>query len=1088
MKIIYILSVIIFNICFAASENPSPGYIILSQYDSVDINIKDEITISTQIAYKIMNEDGIKLFNIFKLHYDNQIEDVQISYAKIINDQIAQNIDVKNNSSNSKISSNEQVALAQKTEIAFAIPNLKVNSILKVGIETKLKKNLFSKYFSQRFYIGQNTYIKNYLFTANSIKPIFIHTNFPQNENIKFNTTKIANNNYRIEANTENLFGNFLTNPLAFQFRQDQYYITVSTSNNWEPLRKELSDLFYSQINKPIPLELKKIIENIKKEATEEKRIEKTLEYITSNYRYLGNWQDETGLLIPKDVNKTIKDKFGDCKDFATLFIIMLKELNIVADYSLVERNLIPNQNFEKDIVDLKNFNHVITRVTLKDKIYWIDPTNFKSVGFKVRKDILNKMVLNLNTKLATFEKVTAPTEDSISKIETTYEYDKTNINGSFSAELKGEPSRIISDELTKLERKNQDLFFKSFINEPFEITIINDVLPNFNNKAYEPISFKYNFANKERIKLNEAGNILNFKIKQNAKFLLPTDIPSSTYNVLLSNNISFERVDHYKNMYLINDTPRRCEIEYNGIYFYRNSIIQKDGFDLITKLIFKKEYLENKLIKSNNFELFYDAFDECSSDEEVNISTKAGHHSIKSDIFNETLTKLPKNERIKKRIEATDAILQYPGNLMDHENSNNYVEDLLLKNLSEEPLHIETLNNLGLLYEQKSYHSGEDYELSTLEKAHNYYLKAFEQNPKDHTTLIRLLNYYKITKQVDRENEIYNTHFANLSPAQLNKKNIINLASYLYNVGKLNQAKIFFDYVMPRLDYTDKEKSKFYFYQGKYFANHDRNLECVKSFEQVIKLNPKNIWSYINISVCLEELKQFDKVIVYSQKGYELSKRPRFLNTIKENKAKLAISNIKNNQIKNAEILATESLKIEESEENILALTIVNILKNNDINAASYFQRLISVSNISKEEAAILISNNCNQDQLSQIIKFLLTQRKNDGTYEDQLTIIGEVLKSFYEESNSKAFELVYKIALDDFNDKKIKASSNDNKQFAILCAMEIIFARMVLENSKKNFQDLIILRDEIFNLSPNIETRKRVKYIMSAAKELPL
>jgi len=122
------------------------------------------------------------------------------------------------------------------------------------------------------------------------------------------------------------------------------------------------------------------------------------LEQICQKVQYLGSWLTFKGMFIPRSFEDVEKSRFGDCKDFATGTVAMLRALGIEADIALVERSLIAVQY---DPFPSWFVNHAIVKATTSTgKVYWIDPTNYTAT-LSVRGDIADRPAITMKDRKA---------------------------------------------------------------------------------------------------------------------------------------------------------------------------------------------------------------------------------------------------------------------------------------------------------------------------------------------------------------------------------------------------------------------------------------------------------------------------------------------------------------------------------------------------------------------------------------------------------------------------------------------------------------------------------------------------------------
>jgi transglutaminase-like putative cysteine protease len=119
--------------------------------------------------------------------------------------------------------------------------------------------------------------------------------------------------------------------------------------------------------------ELEAAIEKIRsKVAAPAARVRAVLQQVQSDIRYLGV-EVGTGSYIPTAPDTVFQRRFGDCKDKALLVIAMLRKLGVHAVPALV--NTSRREAIGTALPAPNVFNHVVVRVTLDGRYYWLDPT-----------------------------------------------------------------------------------------------------------------------------------------------------------------------------------------------------------------------------------------------------------------------------------------------------------------------------------------------------------------------------------------------------------------------------------------------------------------------------------------------------------------------------------------------------------------------------------------------------------------------------------------------------------------------------------------------------------------------------------------
>ena len=107
-------------------------------------------------------------------------------------------------------------------------------------------------------------------------------------------------------------------------------------------------------------------------------RLRRTLDFVQADVRYFGT---EIGANThrPAEPDKVLKQRFGDCKDKATLLAALLKAQGLSATPVLV------STGYRADVAGMLPsplaFNHVIARVQLGEQTWWLDGTRAQQTG-----------------------------------------------------------------------------------------------------------------------------------------------------------------------------------------------------------------------------------------------------------------------------------------------------------------------------------------------------------------------------------------------------------------------------------------------------------------------------------------------------------------------------------------------------------------------------------------------------------------------------------------------------------------------------------------------------------------------------------
>lgn len=147
-------------------------------------------------------------------------------------------------------------------------------------------------------------------------------------------------------------------------------YVAFSTGASWQQIATQYSQIVDQQI---AGSDLATLVHDAIRNAKDRREIiARLLAAIQKDVRYAGVEIAE-GTIIPRAPSTVLKNKYGDCKDKATLLVAMLRAAGIPANVVLLRSGL--DLDVHTDLPGLGRFNHAIVR-TGGDAPVWIDPTD----------------------------------------------------------------------------------------------------------------------------------------------------------------------------------------------------------------------------------------------------------------------------------------------------------------------------------------------------------------------------------------------------------------------------------------------------------------------------------------------------------------------------------------------------------------------------------------------------------------------------------------------------------------------------------------------------------------------------------------
>jgi tetratricopeptide (TPR) repeat protein len=148
--------------------------------------------------------------------------------------------------------------------------------------------------------------------------------------------------------------------------------LTFSTFPDWQFISDWYYDIYRTKSKPDFEVqELAATLFEGKEELSDYEKVREIYYYIVKNVRYSSVSFLQSGL-VPQKSSEVINRRIGDCKDVATLFVSLCREIGIDASVVLVNTRDNGMNDFTIPIIE---FNHAISKVTIDEVPYYIELT-----------------------------------------------------------------------------------------------------------------------------------------------------------------------------------------------------------------------------------------------------------------------------------------------------------------------------------------------------------------------------------------------------------------------------------------------------------------------------------------------------------------------------------------------------------------------------------------------------------------------------------------------------------------------------------------------------------------------------------------
>jgi len=472
------LTVILYFSIKALAENY--GAVILYDHSSVKFFKDGRKIFKEEMAVKITGKRGIKDFGELVIPFSEEHQKVKILYAytitpdgkKVVPSKKAFNIVYPPFVSEAPIYSD----LKYQT---VSMPAVTKGAIIKYGytIET-FKPYIKKQFWTTNFFQGEYP-VKEATFTA------FI----PKGKYYKYKCYNMSKEESKPAITTSDNFTilkwklknipPIITEPSMPPMGEIAKKVSITSLKNWQQVAKWYSDLAREAVQ---PDEtIKELSYKLTADKTDKiEKIRAIYNFVAQNIRYVGMEFGINGYK-PHKASEVLKNRYGDCKDHATLLVAMLKAIGIKAYPVLIPT--LSKSNMDKEMPMPTAFNHEIAAVKLNGKLLYMDTTSdFVPFGYLPPSDQgRNVLVVNLEQGTGQIKTTPiAPPKENVEGFTGNFEINHNgNLKGSLEYTYTGvysifERARLITATKEEIKRHVENLAASvspGFTVEKFEIS-----------------------------------------------------------------------------------------------------------------------------------------------------------------------------------------------------------------------------------------------------------------------------------------------------------------------------------------------------------------------------------------------------------------------------------------------------------------------------------------------------------------------------------------------------------------------------------------------------------------------------------------
>jgi Flp pilus assembly protein TadD/transglutaminase-like putative cysteine protease len=345
----------------------APLVVLLDEATFV-LDAQGRSTSTRHLVYRVVAEAGVDGWSTVEIPYSPWYQDKPELQARVITrDGSVHEIDPK--AFGEAAMGDDADIFSDNRVLRGPLPAVGVGSIVEQLITFRDRNPFPEAGSSQRFYFGRYVPVHEARMTIEYPSTVSVKTinrTTPQLQPAKTEKdgiTRLVFSSNDIPA-LENL--EWMTPSDASQVP----YVGFSSGKSWQEIARRYAEIVDKQIaGSSVKAEAMAAAGDAKAPLEIASRI---LASIEKDIRYAGVEYGESSI-VPHPPREVLSNKYGDCKDKATLLVAMLREAGVPAHVVLLKSGT--NLDVTADLPGIAEFNHAIV-VTDGPKPIWIDPTD----------------------------------------------------------------------------------------------------------------------------------------------------------------------------------------------------------------------------------------------------------------------------------------------------------------------------------------------------------------------------------------------------------------------------------------------------------------------------------------------------------------------------------------------------------------------------------------------------------------------------------------------------------------------------------------------------------------------------------------
>ncbi|MCB0422737.1 MAG: DUF3857 domain-containing transglutaminase family protein [Bdellovibrionales bacterium] len=392
---LYLLSLLVLNTAFVAqgkwADVKEAQEIVLDHRDRIDIDASGGWTLIGYRKIKILTESARSHYLRVPFRFSKSYQTFELLEASITNNEKKipiTDVEIKETDTGGTAFDDNSVA-----RITFR--RLKIGSVIEMKVKMT-SKPVFKGLFSYTQCLSQQAEYKKAELEIRSQLPLQVDPSLDPRKAFKIMKKKSNGQTVIVSKLRKPYFRALRREDYDFLYNFPESCVSFTSPDSFRKMSRQYSKDYSAAYNQPLPELYQKIIQDEAKDQPSFHQINRIIAALQKNIKYLGDWRSVEGKYLPRPLAEVAKSGYGDCKDYATGLVALLRNLGYEAFPALIYRNY-NNQYAHLRVEGISSFNHVIAAVQLDGRTHFIDPTNLIVASHIIFSDIDDRPALILN-------------------------------------------------------------------------------------------------------------------------------------------------------------------------------------------------------------------------------------------------------------------------------------------------------------------------------------------------------------------------------------------------------------------------------------------------------------------------------------------------------------------------------------------------------------------------------------------------------------------------------------------------------------------------------------------------------------------